>query len=72
MKRIIGIILIFLGVALGIWKLVRHEQDKTIIDLGNIEVKDQRKEPSQNNTLYYVLAAACMIGGGLLLTGKKI
>ena len=72
MKRIIGIILILIGVIVGILALNRHDRDKTIIDLGKVELKNENKAPSENTTLYYVLAGVCMIGGGVLLAGKKV
>ena len=71
MKRTIGIILIIAGVALAIMALSRHNEDKTIVDLGKIEIKQEDKGPSDNTTLYYVLAAVFVIGGGVLVAGKK-
>lgn len=71
MKRIIGIILIIVGIVLAVMALNRHEEDKTIIDLGKVEIKQQDKGPSENTTLYYVLAAVFVIGGGVLATRNK-
>lgn len=70
MKRIIGLILIIAGIALAIVAVNRHEEDRTILDLGKVEIK-QDSGPSENTTLYYVLAAVCVIGGGVLV-GKKV
>ncbi len=70
MKRIIGIILIIAGVALAIVAFNSHNEDRTIIDLGKVEIK-QDTGPSENTTLFYVLAAVCVIGGGVLAAGKK-
>lgn len=71
MKRTIGIILIIVGIAFAVVALQRHDESKTIIDLGRVEIKDEDKAPSQNTTLYYVIAAICVIGGGVLVAGKK-
>ncbi len=71
MKRTIGIILIIAGVAFAIVAFNKHDKDRTIIDLGEVEIKAQGQSPSENTTLYYVLAAACVIGGGFLVGGKK-
>jgi uncharacterized membrane protein HdeD (DUF308 family) len=71
MKRIIGVILIIAGVVLAIIAFKRHDEDKTILDLGRVEIKKQDQAPSENTTLYYVLAAVCVIGGGIL-AGKKV
>jgi uncharacterized membrane protein YidH (DUF202 family) len=71
MKRIIGIILIVVGIAFAGIALQHHDEDKTIIDLGRVEIKQQDKAPSENTTLYYVIAAICVIGGGALVAGKK-
>ncbi|MFN0174446.1 MAG: DUF3185 family protein [Saprospiraceae bacterium] len=72
MKRIIGIILIIAGVALAIMAFNRHDEDQTIIDFGKVEIKAQGQSPSENTTLYYVLAAVCVIGGGFLVGGKRV
>ncbi len=72
MKRIIGIVLIIVGVALAVVAFNRHDEDRTIIDLGKVEIKTQDQAPSENTTLYYVLAAVCVIGGGVLVAGKKV
>ncbi len=71
MKRIIGIILIIAGVVLAVVAYNHHEEDRTIIDLGKIEIKNENKTPSESTTLYYVLAAVFVIGGGVLVAGKK-
>jgi uncharacterized membrane protein HdeD (DUF308 family) len=71
MKRIIGIILIIAGIAFAIIAFKRHDEDKTILDLGRVEIKKQDKAPSENTTLFYVLAAVCLIGGGVMVSGKK-
>ncbi|MBK6995711.1 MAG: hypothetical protein IPH31_12560 [Lewinellaceae bacterium] len=71
MKRIIGIVLIIVGVALAVVAFNRHDEDRTIIDLGKVEIKTQDQAPSENTTLYYVLAAVCVIGGGFLVAGKR-
>jgi len=70
MKRIIGIVLIIAGIVLAVLAFSRHEEDRTIIDLGKVEIK-QDSGPSESTTLYYVLAAVCVIGGGVL-AGKKV
>ncbi|MBC7777401.1 MAG: hypothetical protein H7246_18350 [Phycisphaerae bacterium] len=71
MKRTIGIILIIVGIAFAVMALTRHEDDNTLIDLGKVEIKKQDQSPSQNTTLYYVIAAICVIGGGVLVAGKR-
>ena len=70
MKRIIGIVLFIIGVALAIVGCNRHDEDRTTTDLGKVEIK-QDTAPSENTTLYYVLAAVCVIGGWFLVGGKR-
>lgn len=72
MKRTIGIILIIVGVVFAILALTRHEDDKTLIDLGKIEVKEQNRSPSRNTTTYYVIAGICVVAGAALSVGKKV
>lgn len=71
MKRIIGIILILAGIALAFVAYSRHDKEKTIIDLGKVEIKNENKAPSENTTLYYAIAAICIVGGGFLVSSKK-
>ncbi len=71
MKRIIGIVLIVVGVVFGALALTSHEDDKTLIDLGKIEIKTQDKSPSNNTAMYYVIAGICIIAGGVIVAGKK-
>ncbi len=71
MGRTIGIVLIIVGVVFAILALTNHEEDRTILDLGKVEIKTQDKSPSQNTTLYYVIAAVCVIAGGATVARKK-
>ena len=71
MKRTIGIILIIAGIILATMAFMRHDKDKTIIDLGRVEIKNENKAPSENTMMYYILAGVCIIGGGVMLGGKK-
>lgn len=71
MKRTIGIVLLVIGLIFGVFALTTHEEDKTLLDLGKIEIKKQDKSPSNNTTMYYVIAGICVIAGGAMLAGKK-
>ncbi|MEO6039213.1 MAG: hypothetical protein ABIQ93_12440, partial [Saprospiraceae bacterium] len=67
MKRPVGIILIVVGLIFAVFALTRHEDEKTILDLGKVEVKAPSKSPSDNTTIYYVIAAVCVIAGGAIV-----
>ena len=41
MKRIIGIILIVAGLISGVYALTRHEDERTLLDIGNVEIKKE-------------------------------
>lgn len=71
MKRTIGIVLIVVGIVFAALALTRHEDDKTLLDLGKVEIKKQDQSPSNNTTMYYVIAAVCIIAGGAVVAGKK-
>jgi len=71
MKRNIGIVSIVIGIVFIILALTSHEDDKTLLDLGKVEIKKQDQSPSNNTTLYYIIAAVCIIGGGVVVAGKK-
>ena len=71
MNRIIGIILIVVGVIAGAYALSRHDNEKTLIEIGDVEIKSGNKKPSQNTQLYYIIAAIGIIGGGVMLSSNK-
>lgn len=71
MNRIIGIVLIVIGIISGAYALTRHNDEKTLVDIGNVEIKQDNKEPGQNTTLYYIIAAVGIIGGGAMLASKN-
>lgn len=71
MNRIIGIVLVIVGIISGAYALTRHEDEKKILDIGNVEIKKEDKKPGQNTTLYYVIAAIGIIGGGAMLASKN-
>ena len=71
MKRIIGIVLIVVGLIAGIYALTRHDKERTILEIGDIEIKKGNQEPGQNTMIYYVIAVLGVLGGGILLAGKN-
>lgn len=71
MNRIVGIILVVAGIISGAYALTRHDEEKTLLEIGDVEIKNENKKPGQNTTLYYVIAAIGIIGGGALLASKK-
>lgn len=72
MKKISGILAIVVGVCLGLFALARHEEDKKILDLGKVELKNEQKPPTSATALYYVLSAIFIFGGAALAMGKDI
>lgn len=71
MNRIVGIILVVVGIISGAYALTRHDEEKTLLDIGNVEIKNDNKKPGQSTTLYYVIAAIGIIGGGAMLASKN-
>lgn len=71
MKRTIGIVLIVVGVIVGILGITSHDDDKTLVDFGKVEIKANDKSPSKNTTMYYIIAAVCVVAGGVMLSGKR-
>lgn len=72
MKKTSGILAIVVGVCLGLFALTRHEEDKKILDLGKIELKNEQKQPTSTTALYYALSAIFIFGGAALTMGKDI
>jgi uncharacterized membrane protein YidH (DUF202 family) len=71
MKRTIGIVLIIVGLVVAVFAFTRHDDEKTLVNIGDIEIKQQDKSPSDNTAIYYVVAAICVIAGGVMVSGKK-
>lgn len=71
MNRIIGIVLVVIGIISGAYALTRHDDEKTLIEIGDVEIKNDNKKPGQNTTLYYIIAAVGIIGGSVLLSSKN-
>jgi len=71
MKRTIGIILIIAGICVGVYALTRHNEEKTLIEIGDLEIKKANKQPGENTTIYYIVAAISIIGGGFILSSKN-
>ena len=71
MNRIVGIILVVVGIISGAYALTRHDEEKTLLDIGNVEIKKDDQKPGQSTTLYYVIAAIGIIGGGAMLASKN-
>lgn len=71
MKRTIGIILIVVGLISGVYALTRHNEEKTLIEIGDLEIKQGDKQPGENTMIYYIIAAVGIVGGGFMLASKN-
>ena len=71
MKRIIGILLIVAGIVAGAFALTRHEDEKTLLEIGNLEIKNEKKPAGKNTQMYYVIAIAGILGGAFLTMSDK-
>ncbi len=71
MNRIVGIILIFIGIVSGAYALTRHNEEKTLVQIGGLEIKNEQKKPGQSTMVYYIIAAIGIIGGGSMLASKS-
>lgn len=71
MKRIIGIFLIVAGIVVGAFALTRHEDEKTLLEIGNVEIKNENKQAGKSTQMYYVIAVASILGGAFLTMNDK-
>lgn len=71
MNRIIGIVLLVIGILSGVYAFTRHDEEKTLVEIGNVEIKNDNIKPGQSTTLYYVIAAIGIIGGGVMISSKN-
>ncbi len=71
MNRIIGIVLLAVGIIAGAYALTRHEDEKTVLEIGEVEIRAENRKPSNNTQLYYIIAAVGILGGIVMLTSKR-
>jgi|JI7StandDraft_1071085.scaffolds.fasta_scaffold1368378_1 uncharacterized membrane protein HdeD (DUF308 family) len=71
MNRIIGIVLVVAGIIAGAYALTRHEDEKTLLEIGNLEIKNEKQKAGKNTTTYYIIAAIGIIGGAFLISSNK-
>lgn len=71
MNRTIGIILVLIGLISGIYALTLHEDEKSLLHIGNIEVKKENKSPSRKSSIGYAVAILSLVGGILVLSSKS-
>lgn len=69
MKRTIGIGLVVLGVALGVWGLMQHEQVEPDIKIGELEIGVEKKKGLPVPLL--IGAGVALVAGLVLVAGKR-
>lgn len=72
MNRTIGIILVLVGIISGVYAMTLHEKEKTLLNLGNIEIKKEDKAPDRKASIGYAVAIVSLIGGTILLSSKNL
>lgn len=68
MKRTIGIALVVLGVALGVWGLMQYEQVEPDIKIGKLEIGAEKQEGPPVTVL---VGAAVALVAGIALIARK-
>lgn len=69
MKRTIGIVLVVLGVALGVWYFMRYEQVEPDIKIGELEIGVEKKEGPP--VAWLIGAGVVFLAGLVLVAGKR-
>lgn len=72
MNRIIAIVLIVAGAALGIYGLQKMKDSKAGIEIGNLEITTKNKKKSGNGLAFFVLGGVAVVGGFTMLSRKSI
>jgi hypothetical protein len=70
MKRNAGIVLIVVAIALGVWGFMQHEEKEADVKIGDVEIGvDKGKDYP---VTVFVLAGVALVGGLVLMNGKKV
>lgn len=71
MNRIVGVILVLVGIISGVYAFTRHSEEKTIVEIGGLEIKKDDKKPGEQTMIYYIISAIGIIGGASILISKN-
>ena len=71
MKRTIGILLLVVGVALGIYGFSKYDKNTADVKIGDLEISAGDKGGQQQSYLIFGLAAVGVIAGIAMMAGSK-
>ncbi|MCB0662821.1 MAG: hypothetical protein KDC24_08780 [Saprospiraceae bacterium] len=63
MKKIIGIVLLVVGIGLGFYAYNGMQDDKATLKIGDIELSAKDKEASNQTLILFVLSGVAILGG---------
>lgn len=70
MTKGIGIVLLVIGIALGIYAISNSKNDKAELNIGGLELSAESKSESNRTTLLYVIAGVCVVAGAVTMSRK--
>lgn len=71
MKRTIGIILLVLGIALGIYGFTQYDNSKAGIEIGNLEISAKDEGKSNVAFITMIIGGVGLIAGLVLMTNGR-
>lgn len=71
MKRTIGILLLVVGIALGIYGFSKYDKNTADVKIGDLEISAGDKGGQQQSYLIFGLAAVGVIAGIAMMAGSK-
>ena len=71
MNKYIGIALILIGIISGIYAFSQHEDEKTLVEIGDLKIKNGNQKAGKNTQMYYIIAAAGIVGGGFFFFSRN-
>ncbi len=63
MTKGIGIALLVIGLALGIYAVTQSDDDKAELNIGGLELSAENKSASNRTTVLYIIAGICVVAG---------
>ncbi len=71
MNRVLAVVLVLAGIALGILGFQKMNNSKTGIEIGNVEISAKSEKKSNAAIVYLALGAFCLVGGVVMLRQKN-
>ena len=70
MKNIFAIIVLVVGIGLLVYGFISYDDSKTLLEIGDLEIKDGNKTPGNNALMMLIAGGILTVGGGFMMRKK--